>query len=131
MKDAGSPYRDLTDAERAYLQRITTQLHGQFIRAVADGRKGRMSVEDVERIADGRVFTGEEALGLKLVDRIGNLDDAVNVAAQLAGVRGRPGTIYPKRRNPTLLDLLTNTNDSKTVVDRVLSRRGATFLYRW
>ena len=131
MKDAGSPFRDLTDAERAYLQRITTQLHGQFIRAVADGRKGKMSLEDVERIADGRVFTGEEALGLKLVDRIGNLDDAVNVAAHLAGVRGRPGTIYPKRRNPTLLDLLSNTNDSKTVVDRVLSRRGATFLYRW
>ena len=131
MKDAGSPYRDLTDAERAYLQRITTQLHGQFIRAVADGRKGKMSLNDVERIADGRVFTGEEALGLKLIDRIGNLDDAVNVAARLAGVRGRPGTIYPKRRTPTLLDLLSNTTDSKTVVDRVLSRRGATFLYRW
>src|SRR5438270_5819623 len=122
MKDAGSPYRDLTDAERAYLQRITTQLHGQFIRAVADGRKGKMSLNDVERIADGRVFTGEEALGLKLIDRIGNLDDAVNVAARLAGVRGRPGTIYPKRRTPTLLDLLSNTTDSKTVVDRVLSR---------
>jgi len=131
MKDAGSPFRDLTDAERAYLQRITTQLHGQFIRAVADGRKGKMSLEDVERIADGRVFTGEEALGLKLVDRIGNLDDAINVAAHLAGVRGRPGTIYPKRRTPTLLDLLSNTSDSKTMVDRVLSRRGATFLYRW
>jgi protease-4 len=132
MKDAGSPYSDLTDAERAYLQRITTQLHGQFIRAVAEGRKGKMSLADVERIADGRVFTGEEALSLKLVDRIGNMDDAVMTAARLAGVRGRPGLMYPKRRKqPSLLELLTNTNDSKSVVDRVLSRRGATFLYRW
>ena len=132
MKDAGSPYRDLTDSERAYLQRITTQLHGQFIRAVAEGRKGKMSLADVERIADGRVFTGEEALSLKLVDRIGNMDDAVNVAARLAGIRGRPGLMYPKRRKqPSLLELLTNTDDSKSVVDRVFSRRGATFLYRW
>jgi protease IV len=131
MKDVGSPYRDMTDAERAYLQRITAQLHRQFIGAVAEGRKAKMSLSDVERLADGRVFTGEEALELKLVDRLGNLDDAVNVAAKMAGVRGRPGTIYPKRRKPTLLDVLTSTDDTKTLVDRVLSRRGATFLYRW
>ena len=131
MKDAGSPYRDLTDAERAYLQRITAQLHRQFIGAVAEGRKGKMSVADVERVADGRVFTGEEALDLKLVDRLGNLDDAVSVAAKMAGVRGRPGTLYPRKRKPTLFDLLTSNDESKTLVDRVLSRRGAMFLYRW
>ncbi len=131
MKDTGSPYRELTDAERAYLQRITTQLHGQFIHAVAIGRKGKMSEADVARVADGRVFTGEEALALKLVDRLGNLDDAVNVAARMAGIRGKPGTIYPRRRKPTLLDLLGNTTDSESLVDRVLSRHGATFLYRW
>ena len=131
MKDVGSPYRDMTDEERAYLQRITAQLHHQFINAVAEGRKGKMSLEDVERIADGRVFTGEEALDLKLVDRLGNLDDAVTVAAKMAGVRGRPGTLYPKKRKPTLFDMLTSTDDSKTLVDRVLSRRGAMFLYRW
>ncbi len=131
MKDAGSPYRDLTEAERAYLQRITAQLHAQFIRAVVAGRKGKMSASDVARVADGRVFTGEEAFDLKLVDRLGNLDDAVSVAAKMAGIRGKPGTIYPKRRKTTLLDLLSNTNDSESLVNRVLSRRGATFLYRW
>ena len=131
MKDVGSPYRDMTDEERAYLQRITVQLHHQFINAVAEGRKGKMSLEDVERIADGRVFTGEEALGLRLVDKLGNLDDAVVVAAKMAGVRGRPGTLYPKKRKPTLFDMLTSTDDSKTLVDRVFSRRGAMFLYRW
>lgn len=130
MKDAGSPYRDLTDVERAYLQRVTEQLHGQFIRAVAVGRKGKMTEEDVRRIADGRIFTGEEALTLKLVDRLGNLDDAIIMAARLAGVRGRPGTIYPRRKKPTLLDLLSGTTDSESLIDRALSRR-AGFLYRW
>jgi len=130
LKDTGSPYRDLTDAERAYLQRITTQLHAQFIHAVAVGRKGKMSEDEVARVADGRIFTGEEALALKLVDRLGNLDDAVNLAARLAGVRGKPGLIYPRRRQPTLLDLLSNTTDSESLIDRALSRR-AGFLYRW
>ena len=131
MKDVGSPYRDVTPEERAYLQRITTQLHGQFMRAVADGRHGKMSLEDVQKIADGRVFTGEEALDLRLVDRIGNLDDAINVAARRAGIRGRPGTVYPRKRRPSLFDLLSNTDESKTLLDQVLSRRGAMFLYRW
>jgi protease-4 len=130
MKDTGSPYRDMTEAERAYLQHITLQLHAQFVRAVADGRKGKISADEVARIADGRIFTGEEALALKLVDRLGNLDDAVNVAAKMAGVRGKPGTIYPRKRKPTLLDLLTDTTDSESLIDRVVSRR-AGFLYRW
>src|ERR1700737_2029575 len=55
MKDTGSPFRDLTAGEREYLQRITTQLHQQFIRAVLSGRKGRISQSDLTRIADGRV----------------------------------------------------------------------------
>ena len=129
MKDAGSPLRDLTDAERAYLQRITAQLHQQFIGAVFAGRKGRIAEADLRRIADGRVFTGEEALALKLVDRLGNLDDAITAAAKLAGMRGKPSVLYPRKRKNTLLDLLTDT-ESKTLVDRVVSRR-AGFLYRW
>jgi protease-4 len=130
MKDVGSPYRDLTDAERAYLQRITSQLHQQFIRAVFNGRKGRIKQDDLTRIADGRVFTGEEALAVKLVDRLGNLDDAVNVAARLAHIKGKPSTLYPRKRKNTLLDLLTDTSESKTLVDRVTNGRAA-FLYRW
>jgi protease-4 len=130
LKDTGSPYRDLTDAERAYLQRIALQLHEQFVRAVIAGRKGKITAQELARVADGRVFTGEEALALKLVDRLGNLDDAVTIAAKMAGVRGKPGTIYPRKRKPTLLDLLSDTTDSESLIDRVVSRR-AGFLYRW
>ena len=130
MKDAGSPFRDLTDAERAYLQRITAQLHQQFIRAVFDGRKGKIAQADLSRIADGRVFTGEEALTLKLVDRLGNLDDAVSAAGRLANMRGAPATLYPRKRKNTLLELLSGSTDTKSAVERVLSRRPS-FLYRW
>jgi len=129
MKDVGSPYRDPTDAERAYLQSLTAELHQQFIRAVFEGRKGRITQADLTRIADGRVFTGEQALSLKLVDRLGNLDDAVNVAAKLAHISGKPSILYPKKRKNTLLDLFTDTSESKSLID-VVNRRAA-FLYRW
>jgi protease-4 len=131
LKAAGNPYTELTDAERAYLQNIVMQLHGQFVRAVAAGRKGKMTEADVVRIADGRVFTGEQALELKLVDEIGNLDDAVSAAATLAGIHGTPGTIYPRKRKPGLFDLLSDSStDSETALSRIFSRRPR-FLYRW
>ncbi|HWW63078.1 MAG TPA: signal peptide peptidase SppA, partial [Thermoanaerobaculia bacterium] len=82
MKAAGSPYQELSDADRAYFQHIVSQLHTQFVRAVAEGRKGKMTEAEVSRIADGRVFTGEEALALKLVDTLGSLDDAVRISAK-------------------------------------------------
>lgn len=130
LKAAGNPYTDLTDVERAYLQGIVLQLHGQFVRAVAAGRKGKMTLEEVSKIADGRVFTGEQALQLKLIDEIGNLDDAVSAAAKLGGIHGTAGTIYPKKRKPGLFDLLSDSTDSETALGRIFSRRPR-FLYRW
>jgi len=131
LKAAGTPYLDLTAAERAYFQNIVEQLHSQFVRAVAAGRKGKMTEADVAKIADGRVFTGEQALQLKLVDELGNLDDAIHAAAKLAGIRGTPGTIYPRKQKPGLFDLLSGSStDSETALGRIFSRRPR-FLYRW
>ena len=131
MKAAGSPYRDLTDSERAYFQHIVTQLHSQFIRAVAEGRQGKLSLDDVTKVADGRVFTGEEALGLKLIDELGTLDDAVREAAKSAGIKGEPARLWPKRHEATLFDLLTGKTDAETLLQRVVSRRLPQFLFRW
>jgi protease-4 len=130
MKAAGSPYRPMSDAERSYFQRIVSQLHMQFVKAVAAGRNGKISQPEVERIADGRVFTGEEALGLKLVDRLGNLDDAVTLAAKLARMQGKPATLYPRKRKPGLFELFSNSDDAESMIERIVSRRAA-FLYRW
>ena len=131
MKAAGSPYRELTDAERQYLQRIVLQLHQQFVKAVAAGRVGKISEQQIAGLADGRVFTGEEALQLHLIDRLGNLGDAVTLAARKAGVRGEPSTIYPRRRVRSWFDLVTDSGDSRSMIERIVARQVPQFLYRW
>lgn len=131
MKAAGSPYQELTDAERAYFQSIVMQLHSQFVRAVAAGRKGKLTEAQVSQIADGRVFTGEQALGMKLVDQLGNLDDAVREAGKLGGISGKPGTIYPRKRARGFFDALTSDDsDTETAISRILTRRPR-FLFQW
>ena len=130
LKAAGSPFQKLTDAERAYLQNVVNQLHSQFVRAVADGRKGKLSETEVAGMADGRVFTGEEALRLKLVDKLGSLHDAVRVAGELGGIEGEPTMIYPKPRRETLLELLTS-GEASSLIDKFTGRRAAQFLYLW
>jgi protease-4 len=130
LKDAGSPYREMTEAERAYFQSIVAQLHQQFVRDVAEGRKNKMKPEEVARIADGRIFTGEQALELKLVDQIGTIDDAVRAAGKLGGIDGEPAKLWPRRRETTLFDLLTG-DGTDALLERVISRRVPQFLYRW
>ena len=130
MKDAGSPFRELSEQERAYFQRIVAQLHLQFVRDVADGRREKMKYEEVARIADGRIMTGEEALSLKLVDQLGGMDEAVRTAAKLAGIKGEPALIWPRRRAPGLFDLLTQGRTA-SAAEKLMNRRIPQFLYRW
>jgi len=130
MKDAGSPYRELSEAERAYFQGIVSQLHSQFVRDVAKGRASKLKHEDVAKVADGRIFTGEQALQLKLVDQLGSIDDAVRTAGKLAGIQGEPAKLWPKPREERLLELLTG-GDAESLLQRVVSRRLPQFLYMW
>jgi protease-4 len=131
LKDAGSPYRQMTDAERAYFQGVVTQLHTQFVRDVAAGRSTKMKLAEVQSVADGRIFTGEQALALKLIDELGTIDDAVRRAGTLAGIEGEPDKLWPRRREPGLLDLLTETSDAEGLIERVAARRIPRFLFRW
>jgi protease-4 len=134
MKDAGSPFRELTPPEREYFQGIVSQLHSQFVRDVAQGRKEKMKYEEVARIADGRIFTGEQALQLKLVDQLGSIDDAVRTAGKLAGIKGEPSKLWPKPREERLFELLTGGDASSTagaLLEHVVSRRMPRFLYQW
>lgn len=130
MKDAGSPYRQITPEERAYFQGVVTQLHSQFVRDVAIGRKGKMTQADVARIADGRIFTGEQALAIKLVDRMGSIDDAVRRAGILAGIHGAPTMVWPRRRERKLFDLFGET-EAAALLERIATRRVPQFLFRW
>jgi protease IV len=110
-KDVGSPVRPMTDQDRAMLQGVIDSAHAQFVKAVAEGRK--LPEEEVRKIADGRVFTGEQALSLKLVDKLGTLQDAIEEAGKLAGIKGEPQVIRPERKKKLLLDMLVEESASR------------------
>jgi protease-4 len=93
LKDAGSPFREFSASDRAYWQELADRIHRQFIQAVAEGRD--LPIEQVEKFADGRVMTGEQAVELGLVDELGGFQDAVDLAKELAEIRGEPRLIYP------------------------------------
>lgn len=94
-KDLGSPSRPMTDREKALLEEVTGDIHRQFVADVAQGRK--LEVAAVAAIADGRIITGEKAVDLGLVDRLGNFQDAVQWAGELAGIEGDPKILYPEK----------------------------------
>jgi protease-4 len=104
FKDVGSPARPMTDEERAMLQAVIDSTHGQFIKAVAEGR--RLPEQQVREIADGRIFSGEQALQHKLVDRLGTLQDAVAEAGKAGGISGEPTVIKAPKKKKLLLDML-------------------------
>ena len=104
FKDTGSPTRDLTPAERQYMQGLIDDMHTQFIQAVADGRK--MKVDAIRSIADGKVWTGEQAVGMKLVDQEADFEGAVKDTAKAVGIKGEPTLVRPERERMTLFDLL-------------------------
>jgi protease IV len=95
-KDIGSPFRKMKDEDRRILQAVMDDVHSQFIEAVAEGRS--LAVSDVRSLADGRVFTGRQAKAAKLVDELGDLDDAIKLAAEMAGIEGEPKVVEPRRR---------------------------------
>lgn len=111
FKDSGSPVRQMTEEEKALLQAVIDSTHGQFVKAVAEGRK--LPVEQVRVIADGRIFSGEQALAIKLVDRLGSMQDAIEEAGRIAGITGEPEVIRPPKKKKLLLDMLVEESASR------------------
>lgn len=110
-KDSGSPLREFSAEDRAMLQSVIDNTHEQFIRAVAESRK--LPIEDVRRIADGRILSGEQAMGVKLVDRLGTLQDAIEEAGKQAGIKGEPDVILPPKKKMNYFDLLVDGMEEK------------------
>ncbi len=127
FKDTGSWSRQMTDAERALLQETIDDIHAQFVEAVAEGRG--MEYDAVAALADGRIFSGRQALEAGLVDRLGTLEDAVEVAARMGGIEGEPRVQEPVRRKRlTLWDLLSGT--ASNLLRPEGSSVGAHYIYR-
>ncbi len=104
-KDIGSAFRAMKPEERELLQGVMDNVHEQFIKAVADGRK--LKIEDVREIADGRIFTGEQAVTKGLVNELGTLEDATKIAAKLGGIKEEPEVVI-KKDKVSFIDLLRN-----------------------
>lgn len=128
-KDLGSPMRPMTAEDRRLLQGVIDSVHEQFIRAVAEGRN--LPLEKVRELADGRIFSGDQARSLGLVDELGNLEDTIAMAAQMAGIRGEPEILYPEKKRFSLFDLLIQETVQKIVENLKESAPPLNFLYYW
>jgi len=95
-KDVGNFARPMTPEERRILQSLLDDVYDQFIGAVAEGRG--LDPQTVRSFAEGRIYSGRQAQGLKMVDDLGGLDDAIDAAAKMAGLPGKPRVVYPRRR---------------------------------
>lgn len=117
-KDIGSPLREMTADEKKLIQSVIDNVHQQFVEAVAAGRK--LDRVKVEQIADGRILTGEQARQLGLVDELGNLQDAIDAAAKLAGIEGKPVVLYPRKRLSLMELLVEGATEAilKTIVEK-------------
>jgi protease-4 len=98
----------MSPEERRVLQALLDDVYAQFVTAVTE-RRG-LDRETVLRIADGRLYSGRQALALKMVDQLGGLNDAVEAAGKLAGLPGKPRVVYPRRRF-SIRDLLWSRLD--------------------
>ncbi|SKA12162.1 signal peptide peptidase SppA [Selenihalanaerobacter shriftii] len=97
-KDMGSPSRELTSKEEKILQNMIDSVYQEFVDAVVEGRG--LSEDKVRKLADGRIYTGRQAKKLGLVDKLGTFYDAVDKAANLAGMEGEPNLIYYNQSSP-------------------------------
>ena len=102
-KDLASPFRKMGPQDKKIIQNVLDDVHEQFIEAVAQGRK--MPVDKVRQIADGRIFSGRQAISEGLVDKIGDLQDAIAGAKKLAGLKP-DAPVIEKKKGRSLFDIL-------------------------
>ena len=112
-KDIGSMTRPMTEEEEAILQGFSDDIYYQFVDAVAEGRD--MKREEVLKLADGRIFTGAQAIKLGLIDRLVKLQDTISMTGEMVGIEGEPKVVYPKKKRPSVFDFIFE-EASKSIV---------------
>ena len=128
FKDTGSPFRELTEKDRAVLQATVDDVYNQFVDAIFAARGNLLTRAEVVELADGRIFSGKQALESKLVDQLGNLPDAIKIAGELAGIDGKPRVLRPERRT-SLFEQLLGIKQMPPF-DEMFSLPGVTFRYQ-
>ncbi|HOJ51824.1 MAG TPA: signal peptide peptidase SppA [Syntrophales bacterium] len=130
FKDMGSPLREMTTEEKELLQLVVDDIFDHFLDIIVKERK--IPKEKLKEMADGRIFTGRQAKALGLVDELGGLDEAVKLAAQSAGLKEKPETIYAPKKKVTLWEFLLRESFS-SVTSEILKKEpfqtGLYFIY--
>jgi len=136
-KDMGNPFDQFTDDEKKIFQGIVDQYHKRFIQVVADGRPG-LNEQDVEKLTDGRIFTAQEALDRKLIDRIGYMNDAIDEAMRLANIRDAKVIMYSTswRENTNIYSVKTDSVSpgfgfTDKLASSLIEQSRPSFLYMW
>jgi len=135
MKDAGSPFRGMSLEEQQVFQGIIDEFYENFLRVVAERRKDALQLEELRKIADGRVYTAAQAFKMKLIDEIGYFDDALAKIFSLTSIKEAKViayTYYPKRQT----NLYAATLGKQTLFDEkrledLLPALKSGFYYLW
>jgi len=129
FKDTGSPTREMTPAEREYMQGLIDNMHTQFIQAVAEGRHAKEA--DIRAIANGKVWTGEQALSMKMVDQLTDFEGAVKDTARAVNISGEPNLVWPPKEKRSGLDLLFGDVSDYLPTREKLLEQEVGFYYLW
>lgn len=127
FKDSGSIFRDLSDDDIAILQETVDDVYNQFVDAIAESRNDTLTRDEIVKLADGRIFTGKQALTHKLIDKLGNLQDAIIVAGELGNIEGTPKVLRKERRTSLLEQIIGIKHNPH--LDEILNFSGVTFRY--
>jgi len=135
LKDAGSPFRNLSEQEQRLFQGIIDELYERFLDVIHEKRKDVLSLEEIRDLADGRVYTATQALKLKLIDEVGYFDEAlarVFTLARIPSARVVAYTYYPKRQTNLYASKMENPSlfDQKSIADALPTLRSG-FYYLW
>lgn len=124
-KDVGSAFREMNKEDKQYIQQLIDNVYDQFKAAVASSRD--LDPKQIDRVADGKIYTGEQALNLKLIDELGTINDAVIAAGELGGIEGKPEVVnFPKKRSK-LFDLLNSKIDTNILTSVPIKSRFGLF----
>jgi len=128
LKDSGTQTRKMTEEEQKYFQALMDDVHRQFMGVVE--RERHLSAADTRALADGRVYTGEQAVSLGLVDTLGTYEDAVHIAAAMAGIDGEPAIVKERKRRSWIESVAGDvTEEMRAIKEELLAQPVLSFRF--
>jgi protease-4 len=124
-KDVGSAFREMSEADKQYIQQLIDNVYAQFKTVVATSRG--LDTKQIDSVADGKIYTGEQALNLKLIDELGTINDAIAAAGNLGGIEGDPEVITFPKKQSKLFELLNSKIDTNILTSVPIKSRFGLF----